>query len=390
MFRGNLLRGALLSVALFVMVAMLGCTAAPTPTPTSAPKPTQAAKPASEATKPAAAATKAPAPAATKAAEPTKPAASGPLQKISVGVTGSNGDAMFHVADRKYARELGIQLDLIPFDAAGKMVPAQANGELDVAGGAPSVALYNAVGRGIPLRIVADRTGGAPGLSSTYLAVRKDLYDSGAIRDYKDLKGKKIAIASVGSATQLNAVMALAKGGYKPTDADLITMGFPDMVIALAGKSIDAAIMTEPSITQGEDKGILVPLKGNDDYWPIQQSSVVVYSPQFAKNKDVANKFMVAYVQAVRDYYRAYLDGGSKKEYTDILVETTAIKDRSVWERARPVGINPDGYVNVDSLIRDYKWYRENADLKAEIDFKEIVDNSFLDFANQKLGKYKK
>lgn len=119
----------------------------------------------------------------------------------------------------------------------------------------------------------------------------------------------------------------------------------------------------------------------------VQQAAVVVYSPQFAKNKDLGNRFAVAYVQAVREYYTALWGGGSRKELVDLLVETTRIKDRKVWETMEPNGIDPDGYVNVESLKKDYNFLKEIGQLTININFDEVVDLSYVDYAMSPLKK---
>src|SRR5262249_54229046 len=87
-------------------------------------------------------------------------------------------------------------------------------GALDTGGGATSAGFYNAVDRGIELRIVADKGMSVDGYDYKALVVRKDLIDGGAFKSLADLKGKKVAIVAQGAADESVLHQALLKGGH--------------------------------------------------------------------------------------------------------------------------------------------------------------------------------
>ena len=78
-------------------------------------------------------------------------------EKVRIGIL--NGASAFIplVADGKgFMKEAGIEPEFIIFDSGAKMIPSIATGDLDIGIGASSSALYNAVGRGLGIKIVAD------------------------------------------------------------------------------------------------------------------------------------------------------------------------------------------------------------------------------------------
>ena len=104
--------------------------------------------------------------------------------------------AGFYVAEKKgFFRDEGLDVSYIAFDSAAKMIAPFASGDLDVGAGGPSAGLYNAVARGIDIRIVADKSSTPPGRPINFLLVRKDHVDSGRYKTLADLKGMKIANA---------------------------------------------------------------------------------------------------------------------------------------------------------------------------------------------------
>src|SRR5580700_1594003 len=108
------------------------------------------------------------------------PALGQTLDTVNIGSVNSVADTPFVVADHKgYFRDAGIRANFIHFDAAANMVAPLGTGQLDVGGGAPSAGLYNAIARGISIKIVADRGSDPPGYGFSGLLVRKDLVASG-------------------------------------------------------------------------------------------------------------------------------------------------------------------------------------------------------------------
>src|SRR5262249_46750216 len=85
-------------------------------------------------------------------------------QELAVGTIGASSDSPFFIADKRgYFKDEGLAVKFIRFDSAAKAMAPLGTGELAVASGATSAALYNAVKRGVPLRIVADKAKNPPG-----------------------------------------------------------------------------------------------------------------------------------------------------------------------------------------------------------------------------------
>ena len=86
------------------------------------------------------------------------------LEKVKIGILNGASAFISLVADGKgYLKEAGIEADFIIFDSGAKMIPSIATGGLDIGIGAASSALYNAVGRGMGVKIVSLCSGCASG-----------------------------------------------------------------------------------------------------------------------------------------------------------------------------------------------------------------------------------
>jgi NitT/TauT family transport system substrate-binding protein len=317
------------------------------------------------------------------------------MATVRVGITNSSSDAPLFIADKKgYFKQEGLSVTLTPFDSAGKMVAPLGTDQLDVGAGAPAAGFYNAVARGINIKIVADKSSSPPGYGYAPLLVRKDLVDSGKFKSFKDLKGLKVAGAALGTAPDSILNEALKKGGLKYSDVEVVYMGFPQHVLALQNKAVDASVTTEPSATRAVQIGAAVRFQNNDVIYPYHQIAVLLYGGKFIKDSpDIAKKFMRAYIKAVRDYNDALKDGKlagpNADEIVAILTEYTSIKDPNVYKTIVPHGCNPDGKVNETSLKKDFEFYKSRGLIEGSVTVEQAVDSSFADAVVKELGPYK-
>jgi NitT/TauT family transport system substrate-binding protein len=317
------------------------------------------------------------------------------LTTVRVGIANASSDVAFFIADKKgYFRAEGIDAQFLPFDSGAKMVAPLGAGQLDVAGGSPSAGLYNAVARGIGIKIVADKGSTPPGYGYQPLLVRKDLVQSGRYKTLADLKGMKVAGSAVGSASTSTMNEALKKAGLKPNDVERVYLGFPQHVMALENKAVDASLTTEPSATQAVQSGAAVRVMGDDEIYPNHQLAVVLYSNAFIHDyPNTAKAFMRAYLRAVRDYNDALsggkLAGPNANEVIAILTQYTSIKDPSVYRTIVPQGTNPDGKLNIASLENDLAFYKREGAVTSNVTVSQVVDTSFVQDAARALGPYK-
>jgi NitT/TauT family transport system substrate-binding protein len=315
---------------------------------------------------------------------------------VRVGIVNASSDVAFFIADHKgYFRQEGILVAFTAFDSAAKMIAPLGVGRLEVGGGSPSAGLYNAVARGIAITIVADKGSTPPGYGFQPLLVRKDLVDSGRYKSLKDLKGMKIAGSAPGSASTSTLNEALKKGGLRYADVERVFMGFPQHVLALQNKAVDAAMTTEPSATRAVQSGSAVRVMGDDEIYPGHQLAVVLYGGGFAKGRpEIARRFMRAYLKGVRDYNDALeagrLAGPNAGEVIAILTRSTAIKDPDVFRAIHAQGCNPDGRVHEPSLRNDLEFFKSEKLIEGSVSITQVIDHSFVDWAVNQLGPYQR
>jgi NitT/TauT family transport system substrate-binding protein len=315
------------------------------------------------------------------------------MTKVGIGITNTATDVGFFIADKKgYFRDAGIAVTMTPFASAARMIAPLGTGQLDVGAGTVAAGLYNAVERGILIRIVADKGSIADGYEYSTLLIRKDLVDSGRFKSLADLKGMTVATAAPGSGSESSLNEALKKGGLKFADVNVVYMGFPEQLAAYRNKGIDAGVTNEPTVTRTIRDGFAV-RASRDAIYPGQQTAVVLYSENFAGRRPLAQNFMNAYLRAVREYNGALKDGRlagpNAAEIISILTEYTAVKNAETYGAMTAFAVNPDGHVNAASLKNDLAFFKERALVGGKVSVEQVIDNSFAEQAVRVLGAYR-
>jgi NitT/TauT family transport system substrate-binding protein len=313
---------------------------------------------------------------------------------VSAGITNVIADVGLFVADKRgYFAAENLKVNLVPFDAAARMIPPLASGELEVGGGGISAGLFNAVARGLGLKIVADKSTSSPGLGTGSLMVRKDLIDSGRYKSPRDLKGMKVAVPAPGTGTSTSIDRFLATAGLSIADVELTYLGFPQMVPALQKSAVDAAFVVEPLRSAVEASGAAVSIVRDDEMFPNHQIAVTLYSGRFIQsNRDAAVRFMRAFLRGTRDYNDVVKDGklaGPGAEgIISILTQYSLIKDPAIYRRIGVHGCDPDGKLNLPSLEADLAFFVAQGLIQGKVDVASAIDTSIAEAAVRDLGPY--
>ncbi|HHY14113.1 MAG TPA: ABC transporter substrate-binding protein [Thermoanaerobacterales bacterium] len=309
---------------------------------------------------------------------------------VTVGMKQAVSDAGVLIGIAKgYYKDLGINIEYSQFNTGQDMINSFAAGQLDVGAAVSASGIFNAMLRGIPIKIVADKGHNIEGIGYYRLVIRKDLVDE--IVDYEDLRGQKVAIVGTASLDEIALDRILNQGGMTTDDVDLqIIRSFPDILMALGNKSIVAGMVIEPFVTQGMDLGIIDPWKDPAEYDPYAQTAILMYGKSIIERPEVANRFMVAYIKSLRDYNDAFFKNKNRDEIIDILSEYSVVTDPEIHEKMFPTGLNPNGYVREKGVVLDLEWYEEKDLLiGGTLTLDDVLDNQYVDTVIEVLGEYK-
>jgi NitT/TauT family transport system substrate-binding protein len=120
------------------------------------------------------------------------------------------------------------------------------------------------------------------------------------IKAMEELKGKRIGVFRFGSASHLRLLYLLPRYGLSERDITMLQVGdTPERLIALASGSIDATLVSPPDHFEALRAGMKILLNLRELNVPYQGSGLVTTQRLLAKRRDVARRFLKAYVEAV-------------------------------------------------------------------------------------------
>lgn len=316
-------------------------------------------------------------------------------QELRVGITGTSSDVAYFIADAKgYFRDEGIQVQFIRFNSAAKMIAPLGSGDLDIGGGATSVALYNAAKRDVRIKIVGEKGRMPKNGSWEAVVVRKELFDSGRVKGLGDLKGLSVSVNSTGNSEAVLLDEALSRGKLTWKDIDPVYLGFSQHPPAFLNGALDVAITAEPFLTAMLKAGTIVKLMGVDEYYPDFQNAVTLYGASFIEKRPAdAQKFMNAMLRGLRYYHGALKDGKlagkNAEDVIRILTQYATIKDPAVFREVHFHAVDPNGGVNEASLNRAWEFFKRTGQIDGSITVADVIDLSFARKAVEQMGVYK-
>src|SRR5579884_245432 len=335
--------------------------------------------------------TAAPPAAATASSGPSAPAVAPttpPRATVRMALQGRPDQAPLELGlARGYFAEQGIAVEPVSTGTGAEVIQAIATSQIDVGTSSPNAALFNAFNRGVDIRLVADWARlGDPTDRTLSIVVRGDLADS--VRSMADLRGRTFAVGgAAGNVGDELFVAAVENDGVSRAEVDLGYLSLADVLTTLGGRSLDASTLTEPQITQAELQNVARVLYPGGAVIPGAYLSLVIYSPEFAQKPDIATRWMVAYLQGVRDYWAAFHQGQDRDAAIAILSERLSLKDRRVWETASPEFVDLNGRIDVTGLRQQAEFFQRQGSLTEAVpDLRRFVDPRFAEAAVRQIG----
>jgi len=180
--------------------------------------------------------------------------------------------------------EAGLDVELTRVQVPADTIPTVIGGHAQF-GGVNLGAVAAAAAQGLPIVIVAPTYYGGPDSSLVVAA-------GSGIDSVADLRGKKISVSGLGNPAHGAVLEALAEEGIGPDEVEIVVLPVAETPAALRSGQVDAAQVTEPTLTAGgEGLEIIEP----EIFSPYGKEAVLGYwvtSEQFfAEHPDVVEAF---------------------------------------------------------------------------------------------------
>jgi NitT/TauT family transport system substrate-binding protein len=289
--------------------------------------------------------------------------------------------------DRGYFTQEGLDVDLQVLNDNTAILQTVATDQAQFSVTTPDPVIFNAIARGINIKILAPSTVNQPSDRPAQFVVRQDLVDTGAYKTPADLRGKTIGAPAQSSEWYVEKTLSL--GGLTLADANVTIIRTPDMPAAFQSKGIDAAWVPEPTATAVNAQGFGKTVVSTGELFPGAVAAALLMSPKFGQeHPDAALKFVIAYVRGARAYYSDWMQGADRASIVQSFVTHTTIKDASLYDRIGLPSVEPNVSTNPSASWDVFQDFFVRQGLQEQkVDLAQYIDMSLVDKAVQQLGR---
>jgi len=209
--------------------------------------------------------------------------------------------APIYVAIEKgYFAKRGINVKLL-YASAAEIAKNVAAGNVDF--GFPNAdAVLAARASNVPIKVIH---------SSYQRSIGATLFKhSSGIRTFADLKGKRVAVTTIGSPNYLQLQVGLKEAGLSMNDIQLEVISTGAIVQALQADKVDAVVFSELRRYNLEADGVKVGVILSNDFLP-SYGNVVAASDRLVQQKGALAK---AFTQALSESFQWTIDGHAERQ----------------------------------------------------------------------------
>jgi NitT/TauT family transport system substrate-binding protein len=289
--------------------------------------------------------------------------------------------------DRGYFNDEGLDVELYQSNDASASAQMLATGQAAFHPSVPDPVLFNAMARGVDVKLLASLTVNGPSDNPAAFLVRSDHFESGRYTGPSDLKGMTVAVPAQSS--QFYVERVLSQGGLTLSDVEIVILSLPDIVAAFGSKRIDAAWNVEPLVTAAVRQGLARTTAGTGQLFPGANGGMIAMAPSFGRdNPEAARRFVIAYLRGMRDYYHAFnKKDGDRAQVLESLIAHTPVKDPALYDVMGLPAVDPNGAMNPPSWDAFQDFYIRLGIQQQKVDLSRYVDVSYLDNALDRLGR---
>jgi NitT/TauT family transport system substrate-binding protein len=292
--------------------------------------------------------------------------------------------APFMIADQEgFFAQQGLEIEFLRMDRGTEAIAALAQNDLDVYAGAINVGILAAMQK-VGIRIVASKGHFDP-QGCTYITTmaRKDLIDSGRLDSVSGARGLVVDMNARANIREYYFDSLLDSAGMKISDVELASVPDEAAGEALKNGSLDLVPITDPWVTIIQKGGVAVSWMPAQQVLPNYHFAFIAYSERFIKqHPDAANRFMVAFLKAVRQYNQ-----GKTDRNLEILAEATGLDQASLLSSCWPA-IVPDGVMNVQDILDFQTWAASRGMLDPPLlSAEQVWDGRFVEYALKALDR---
>jgi NitT/TauT family transport system substrate-binding protein len=307
------------------------------------------------------------------------------LDKVSIGVLKlASSGPLFIAMARGYFRDQGIEVEPKYFTAAAQVPVAVTSGDAEFGVTGLTAGFYNLAGRGA-LKMIAGQSREAPGFQlNAYMATAKAWEDG--LRDLAGFAGRRVATTTAGSTFHYSLGLLARKYRFDMARITMVALQqLPAMAAAFKGNQVDATVIpvTLARQLEAEAGGRILGWVGDETPW---QLGALFTSPKaIEQRRPVVERFVRAWAQGCAEYHAAFnardaagreIKGPGHDALLDVLAQ--AVEQPASRVAVGLPFVDPQARLDVGDLHSQVAFWRDEKQLRGEVDAAAIVDTSFV------------
>jgi ABC-type nitrate/sulfonate/bicarbonate transport system substrate-binding protein len=254
----------------------------------------------------------------------------------------------------KFLEQAGLQPEWIRFSDVNGPTKALITHSIDVAFAAPTTGAFTLGAQGAPIEVVL-----ATQIAEATLVAK----EGSPIKSITDLKGKKVGMSPVGSATYAIAAAVLEKNyGLKPSDYTPVPGNEGQLVQFLQRGDIDAASLRAVTIASIPDLRLQVLGRVVDEWKKTTNSNAVPILASAIVHKTFSQQHPEAVVKFVRGMMKATAFGRSETEKASAMLRQAANLDArdatsyaKLWDEIYISSMEPQDVATYKAMAQIFK-----------------------------------
>jgi len=150
--------------------------------------------------------------------------------------------------------------------------------------------------------------------------------------------------------------------------------------------AVDAAVLLPPFDTGALREGATTLVTLDDVVKPTMEVSGLIYNTDWAaRNKDLLERFTMAYIKGGRYFLEGARHGANRDEIIGYFLKYAPLKNKAIFAETEWSEVNPDGKVNPASLLDQEEFYIRRGYLKTRSPMEKLVDEDTVARAAKRL-----
>lgn len=292
-----------------------------------------------------------------------------PTLKVAFNAPGDEAKLLMR-AHPEYFPAIGrdYNIDWVQLQGTATVSQALVVGTADCGINAPLTLAKAIIGAGMEPVLIGATIGESPQSFTSYWAVK----DDSPVKTVKDLKGKTVAVNTIGSQLDAFTRIWLKQNGLDPShDVNIAEVPIPLSETALRQGRVDAIILVQPFASRAEKKGGLRRLGAQRDVQPKLLNLIEVCS------KTAVDKYPKAVAQYAKDFAAASKRFSDDHPAAIALISEVMKLPKAALESFMFTGHDyqryPDGALEIPVIQKSFDLFYDNGLLAKRLDANAYV-----------------